>query len=147
MVSVAHESSERNVTILSIFAGIVLTVVAGLIYSSSLLNNIQESNFYRLVSLAALVGLVCYNLIGIMYLFIERRIPRKESIFSKLTIGVSATLLIITILFACLQGYCDVNDRDQSEHNSDNETNYINSEMTTESTSSVVDQETNLMTP
>lgn len=67
-----NKLSETSVTILGMFTGIVLTVVAGLFYSSSVLENISNVNFYILMSAAALVGLVCMHLISAMFRFIVR---------------------------------------------------------------------------
>lgn len=64
--------TENSVTILGIFSGIVLTVVAGLFYSSSVLDNINSANFYKLLSLSAAIGIVCISLITIMFNFVYR---------------------------------------------------------------------------
>lgn len=106
MNRVTAKISETSVTILGIFAGIVLTVVAGLFYSSSVIDNINAANFYRLISASALVGFVCFNLLALMFRYIERIRNSNESktpFFSKVTLFVSITLLIIMIAFAVLQ--------------------------------------------
>ena len=72
MGRVTTRISETSVTILGIFSGIVLTVVAGLFYSSSVLDNINAANFFRLLGAASLVGLVCYHLLVVMFRFIEK---------------------------------------------------------------------------
>lgn len=69
---VSLKISETNATILSIFAGIVLAVVAGLFYSSSVIQSAASTNYYKLISIASLVGLVCYNLVALMFYFIEK---------------------------------------------------------------------------
>ena len=72
MASVSTKVSENSVTILGIFSGIVLTVVAGLFYSSSVLDNINNANVWKLICIASVVGLVCYHLIALMFRFIEK---------------------------------------------------------------------------
>lgn len=110
MNDVTKNISETSVTILGIFAGIVLTVVAGLFYSSSVLDNINSANFCRLISISALVGFVCYSLIALMFMYIERIKYGKDETprFAKLSIGVSCVLLAIMIIFGGLQ-YVDSN--------------------------------------
>jgi hypothetical protein len=72
MNSVTKHISETSVTILGIFSGIILTVVAGLFYSSSVLDNINSANYFRLISVTALVGIVCFDLIALMFSFIQK---------------------------------------------------------------------------
>ena len=127
MNDVTKNISETSVTILGIFAGIVLTVVAGLFYSSSVLDNINAANFCRLISISALVGFVCYSLIALMFRYIERLKYDKDKTprFSKLTTGISITLLLIMLIFGGLQ-YCDFNnpqDTSESETMADDKSN------------------------
>lgn len=72
MDDVTAKVSETSVTILGIFLGIVLTAVGGLLYSSSVLGNLVSANLYKLIAVSAIVGLVCFNLIALMFRFIER---------------------------------------------------------------------------
>lgn len=97
--------SENSVTILGIFAGIVLTVVAGLFYSSSVIESLSSANFYRLVAISALVGLVCINLVAVMFKFIERIRNADASlcIFDNATKSVNTILLIVIGIFTFLQ--------------------------------------------
>lgn len=111
MNDVTKNISETSVTILGIFAGIVLTVVAGLFYSSSVLNNINSANFCRLISVCALVGFVCYCLIALMFRYIERIKYKNDKMpkFNVLSVVVGATLILIMLVFGGLQ-YCDFNN-------------------------------------
>ena len=72
MAKVTTKISETSVAILGIFSGIVLAVVAGLFYSSSVLENMVDVSLYRLICISSLVGFICFNLIAVMFLFIER---------------------------------------------------------------------------
>lgn len=105
MNEVSIKITEHSVTILGIFAGIVLTVVAGLFYSSSVLENINSANFFRLISIASLVGLVCYHLIALMFRYIER-IKNSNIAVSKISDldkWISLVLIIIITFFGFLQ--------------------------------------------
>lgn len=113
MEEVTTKISETSVTILGIFSGIVLTVVAGLFYSSSVLENINTANFFRLLAVAALVGLVCYHLLLVMFCFIEkfRKVSKddtKNNIVGKpsikvLSIFISIVLIVIFVVSCVLQ--------------------------------------------
>ncbi len=125
---VTSKTSEHVITILSIFAGIVLTIVAGLFYSSSVIENVNASNFYRLICISALVGFVCFNLISLMFRFVEKirttsnisccednnisssstnscekNRQKRARTFDVVTIVISAILLTIMVIFFVLQ--------------------------------------------
>ncbi len=122
MLKVSAKVTETSVTILGIFAGIVLTIVAGLFYSSSVIENATASNFYRLMSVSALVGFVCFNLIAIMFRYIskikgepEKRkddTTQDEGVrtknepkfpLSKMSLFVSVVLVAVMVVFAILE--------------------------------------------
>ncbi len=105
--------SETSVTILGIFAGIVLTVVAGLVYSSSVLENINATNFYRLLCMAALVGLVCLHLLITMFKYIAKIGGKSELLpISNLNTILISIILIILIVVGLIgqQRYPTSND-------------------------------------
>lgn len=121
MNEITKNVSETSVTILGIFASIVLTVVAGLIYSSSVLNNINSANFCRLISVSALIGFVCYSLLALMFRYIERIKYKNDDMpgFNKLSIIVGSVLLLIMIVFGVLQ-YYDFNQKTESQNSNIN---------------------------
>ncbi|MBE6738301.1 MAG: hypothetical protein E7566_06590 [Ruminococcaceae bacterium] len=80
------KTSEVSVTILGIFAGIVLTVVGGFIYSTSVFTSISETHWSKILLVSSVVGFVCIALIVIMFHYIERfrvNTPKKLSISLK----------------------------------------------------------------
>lgn len=100
MTEVTKHISESSVTILGIFSGIVLTVVAGLFYSSSVLESVQNANFYRLMFIAALIGLVCFGLIVVMFRFIEKISGKSEVDFlSDTMVKIITVILCIVMVF------------------------------------------------
>lgn len=72
MHTVTEKISETSVTILGIFSGIVLTIVAGLFYSSSVLESVSSTNLHKLFIIATVVGFVCINIIAIMFDYITK---------------------------------------------------------------------------
>lgn len=98
MKEVNSSISETSVTILGIFAGIVLTVVAGLFYSSSVLESINTANFYRLLCVASLVGLICLHLIALMFRYIAKIGSRDVgSPFSNTSALIVSIFLVVLI--------------------------------------------------
>lgn len=103
MADVSTKASETNVTILGMFTCIVLTIVAGLFYSSSVIANIGADNFTELIAAASVVGIVCFGMISIMFLFIEKNREKTStsSLMQKIIVGVNAFLLAIFIISCC----------------------------------------------
>lgn len=102
MEKVTSRVSESSVTILGIFSGIVLTVVAGLFYSSSVIENVNSANFFRLLGVSALVGLICLHLIAVMFRFIGK-MSGKEPPRDRLILFVSIVLIVVMIAGFVLQ--------------------------------------------
>lgn len=67
------ESVQKDsITILGIFASIVFAFTAGMLFSSSVLENIDKASPYRLVGIVLLIGAVITNLIVLLLLYIDR---------------------------------------------------------------------------
>ncbi|NID08361.1 hypothetical protein EGM91_007145, partial [Helicobacter pylori] len=58
-----NKQQTQYITILGIFASIVLTFVAGLTFSTSVLSNIDKANAYRLVFVMAFIALFFGNIL------------------------------------------------------------------------------------
>lgn len=78
MHEVTDKISETSVTILGIFSAIVLTAVSGLLYSSSVLESVKDSDVWKLVMIATVVGFVCFNLLAVMFNYIDKFRTHKE---------------------------------------------------------------------
>lgn len=65
------KARSEYITILGIFAAIVLSFVAGLTFSTSVLANIDKSSIYRLAFIVCLIGLFITNILHYLYSFIR----------------------------------------------------------------------------
>lgn len=100
------------VTILGIFASIIVTFMAGMIFDSSVLNNIGKVSAYRLAGISLLIGFVTFNLLYVLLGFIykmtrddeETGIPFKW-VFFTINIGfLIATIFVIAIWYkGCIE--------------------------------------------
>ena len=72
-----EDMQKEYITILGIFAAIVLAFTGGIVFSSSVLENIDKPSIYRISLMAFIIGLVFFNLIWILIDFI-RDINGKE---------------------------------------------------------------------
>ena len=103
------ESMQKDyVTILGIFAAILITFVAGMTFSSSILNNIDKASIYRLTFVMLMIALMLFNLLHLLIDFIRKMQDRdretrvEQSWFrSKVFIINSVLLLMVLIDFIC----------------------------------------------
>ena len=66
-----EDMQKEYITILGIFASIVLAFTGGIVFSSSVLENIDKSSIYRITLIAFVIGLVFFNLIWTLIDFIR----------------------------------------------------------------------------
>lgn len=93
-----YENMERqNITILGIFASIVLTFVGGMIFSSSVLSNIHSSSIFRLVFISCIIGLVFINMIYLLLSFIMKLNNKDDKEFFCLKWCNSMFLIIMAL--------------------------------------------------
>lgn len=98
------EMQKDYITILGIFASIILAFTGQFAFSSSILENIGSSTAYRLVLITLIIGLVFFNLIWALIDFI-REISGKDSNASVkkkwVLFGVINVIFLISIVATC----------------------------------------------
>ena len=95
------------ITILGLFAAIVLSFVGTFTFSTSVLDNVTDTNVYKLVVIAVVIGLVFYNLIGILIDFlkdINEKAVRKDD-GKKFTTRALVNVVFAVIILVSLLGY------------------------------------------
>ena len=91
-----QEMQKQYITILGIFASTVIAFTSGMVFSSSVLSNIDKASCYKLGVISLLIGIVFFNLIWILMDFIRSingHLKRKLSYWI-----VINTILIIGII-------------------------------------------------
>lgn len=100
-------SRKEYITILGIFASIILTFVAGLTFTNSVLLNINNGSIYRLLFITSLIGLFITNILHHLYKFIKNinRSDNKQENFDWAIIIFNA---IVAVIMFCifLVWYC-----------------------------------------
>ena len=93
------------ITILGIFAAIILAFTGQFAFSSSILENIGSSTAYRLVLIALIIGLVFFNLIWVLIDFIReicgKDISTQPKRKWKWFVGVNI-ILVLGIIATCI---------------------------------------------
>lgn len=67
-----------SITILGIFASIVLTFTGGMIFSSSVLENIGNASAYRVIIIALIIGLVVINSVISLIMYIGKIVRFRD---------------------------------------------------------------------
>lgn len=72
-----REAQRENVSVLGVFTGIVVAFVAGLTFSSSILQSIDKASIYRLCAMATVIGIFLFDTIAILLSFLGQ-VARAE---------------------------------------------------------------------
>lgn len=90
---------KEYISILGIFAAIVLAFVGGITFSSSVLQNIDSVSVYRLLLVVVILAFVLVNVIWLLVKFIAQINDKDIKIFK---IGLFDTLCIVAVLIIVL---------------------------------------------
>lgn len=92
----ARQMQKEYITILGIFASILVAFFSGLGFSSSLLANIEKASIYRLILGILLLGAVLFNILGLLINFIREMVDHDS--VNKWIIGIGNVLFILLLI-------------------------------------------------
>lgn len=116
-----QEAQKEYITILGIFASIVLAFTAGIAFSTSVLENMHQVSVYRVVLVVLLIGLVLTNILYGLFYYIGKLVrPQGEKVIKPL--WITNAILIILLLATCGAWLFGVIEKRDSHINSGNET-------------------------
>lgn len=87
---------KEYISILGIFASIVLTFNAGIAFSSSVLENINNSSVYRVVLVTLIIGIVLANVLFALFHYIDKLVFKEPRL--KVLNRVNVILLTLVVL-------------------------------------------------
>ncbi len=99
-----NKQQTQYITILGIFASIVLTFVGGLAFSTSVLSNIDKANAYRLVFVMAFIALFFGNILYLLFSFLskislsEEKKDKQENFFKKPIFWFNLMVIILFVI-------------------------------------------------
>lgn len=97
-----NKQQTQYITILGIFASIVLTFVSGLVFSNSILSNIDKASIYRLVFVVAFIALFVGNILYFLFAFLIKISLNIHFQINRLLIIFNIIILaIMSIDFMC----------------------------------------------
>ncbi len=99
-----NKQQTQYITILGIFASIVLTFVGGLAFSTSVLSSIGKANAYRLVFVMAFIALFFGNILYLLFSFLskislsEEKKDKQENFFKKPIFWFNLMVIILFVI-------------------------------------------------
>ena len=94
-----EDNTAQFVSILGIFASVLLAFIGGIAFTDSVLNNIDKASIYRIIMVIAIIGFVMYNTIYMLLKFIERFTYRDNNAgFGKSYIAVNVIMVAIMVV-------------------------------------------------
>lgn len=95
------KQQREYIAILGIFASIVLTFIGGIVFSTSVLQNIGAVSVYRLAAIVLLVGMVFSNMLYGLFYYVNHLIYNNKKISATLIILANCLmLLMLALVFA-----------------------------------------------
>lgn len=113
------------ITILGIFAAIVLAFTGGMTFSSSVLENLHKSSIYRIIFVSLIIGCILFNLIWLLIDFI-RNINEKtdRKVWMFWAFNIMFIVLMVFTGFAYKYNWMDkeevINQKVQEEQSEEN---------------------------
>ena len=66
------KQQREYISILGIFAAVVLAFIGGIAFSTSVLNNINTASVYRILVVSLIIGLVLINILFGLFYYVDR---------------------------------------------------------------------------
>ena len=104
-----QKSQKEYVTILGIFAAVVLTFTGGIAFSTSVLNNISAASIYRIISTVLVIGLVLIDTLFFLFSYVDRIVnkPAKRYICPLIMSNIIIGVFLGIIFFAWNNGFVE----------------------------------------
>lgn len=104
-------SQKEYITILGIFAAVVLAFTGGIAFSTSVLNNIAQASAYRTIAVALIIGLVLINVLFGLFYYVNSLVNKEKKIFPLVISNIVIIVLLIITFFAWNNGWIENRDK------------------------------------
>jgi len=110
---------KEYITILGIFSSIVIAFVAGLVFSSSVLNNMDKVSIYRLTFVMLGIAWMLFNLVNLLLDFLKRinrftlNIPAQGKDLP-LIAAINIVILFLMVIDIAMWAFFGIGQRDIS---------------------------------
>lgn len=95
------DNSQREyITILGIFAAVVLAFTGGIAFSTSVLNNIAQASVYRTIFISLVIGLVLINILFCLFYYINSLVNKEKKLYPLIISNIVMIVLLIATVAA-----------------------------------------------
>lgn len=104
-----EKQQKEYITILGIFAAVVLAFTGGIAFSTSVLENINTVSSYRIIVVVLMIGLVLINVLFGLFYYVDRLVNGKENKklkplwISNIVIGILLAATVIAWYFGYIE--------------------------------------------
>lgn len=100
----SNKMKSEYISILGIFASIVLAFTAGMAYSTSVLSNIHRASIYRTIIITALIGMILIGILWLLMDFIKSIHGNIKRNYWYIAVPELVLILIICVSFFAFKG-------------------------------------------
>lgn len=100
-------SQKEYITILGIFAAVVLAFTGGIAFSTSVLNNIAQASIYRTVFITLLIGFVLINVLFGLFYYINSLVDKGRKIYPLFVSNIIIVILLFLTVIAWHFGWVE----------------------------------------
>ena len=97
--SEAKQIQTQYITILGIFASIIMTFVGGLTFSTSVLSHMHEVSIYRLVFVICCIGALVFNVLFALFGFILKIVDKKVNYLALFVANIGFVIALAINLY------------------------------------------------
>lgn len=90
----AKQIQTQYITILGIFASIIMTFVGGLTFSTSVLSHMHEVSIYRLVFVICCIGALVFNILFALFGFILKIVDKKVNYLALFVVNIGFVIAL-----------------------------------------------------
>lgn len=114
-----NNTQKEYIAILGIFSSIILAFIGGIVFSSSVLENIHKSSIYRILFISLIIGFILINVIYILFYFIFLIVKKEHKPYKScwIIIFINAIIIVAAIFTFCSWKYGWIEKRDQEVKN------------------------------
>lgn len=105
-----ENSQKEYITILGIFAAVVLAFTGGIAFSTSVLNNIAQASVYRTIIISLIIGLVLINVLFGLFYYINTLVNKDKKVLPLIISNIVIIILLIGTVAAWNFGWVESRD-------------------------------------
>ena len=100
------KQQREYISILGIFAAVVLAFTGGIAFSTSVLNNINTASVYRILVVSLIIGLVLINILFGLFYYVDRLVNGLQENRKKLKPLLFSNIVLCILLIATICAWC-----------------------------------------